>query len=200
MASVTAPTPGMHLSHDEGARLTWKDSLRVALTTSGAVYILKEVFDPEIANHLLKLDCVPTEDKRRLKSYIKRSYKDQQTGLQTVDVQYDFSQRCKSSGIGRLYGKQVCLANLTRDIRNAICNKYYIDFDISNSHPVIIQHIATLYGWACDYLTTYINQREEVLAGIVRDYDFLVPAGHKPRDEAKRLVLAVINSGAAPPS
>lgn len=97
MDSITSP-----LHHAPGS---WSNNLRAALATSRAAYTLRCMFDVGAANALLSLDCVPADDKRQLKAFVRTSTRDTSTGLQAAVSNYDFSKRCKAAGRGRLYPK-----------------------------------------------------------------------------------------------
>lgn len=185
MDSITFP-----LHHAPGS---WSNNLRAALATSGAAYALRCVFDVGAANALLSLDCVPADDKRQLKAFVRTSTRDTSTGLQAAVSNYDFSKRCKAAGRGRLCTKgHPGMATLPSSIRNAIFGKYYFDLDISNSQPHVLLQLAKRHGWACDHLGNYVTNREQVLADVMQEY------GASQRAEAKKLVIAVINSGSPP--
>lgn len=96
MASITSTAS---LS-DRVYPITWRAHVREALAVPGFVLILKEYFDPEVANALLDLDCVPAADKKELKSFLKHSAKDRKSGLQCARGEYSFSARCKVQRLG----------------------------------------------------------------------------------------------------
>jgi len=185
MASVTSPAPTHAIS--------WPSRVREALAVPGVILTLREYFDVGVANDLLDLECVPADDKRRLKALIRHSAKDNKSGLQCARGEYTFSQRCQSSAIGRLYPcHHPTLGSLQRDMRNALAAEHYLDLDIKNSHPSIVQQIAKRYGWSCTSLDAYVGQREAVLEAVMSTY------GLTCLQDAKTLVLKVLNSGAVP--
>jgi len=186
MASITSPT-----STDQA--ISWSGRVREALAVPGVVLTLRDWFDVRVANNLLKLESVPADDKKRLKAFLRHSARDTESGLQYTRGEYTFSQRCQSSAIGRLYPRHhPTLGSLQKDLRNALAAQYYLDLDIKNSHPSIVRQIAKRYGWSCASLDAYVGNREAVLEAIRDDY------GLTSRNDAKTLVLKVINSAAVP--
>lgn len=84
-------------------------------------------------------------------------------------------------------GRQVALggvsiANIARQIRHAICKNIYLDIDMVNAHPVILQHICNINGIKCEFLDLYVSDRESLLSEMKMD-----------RDKAKQAYLTVIN-------
>ena len=97
-----------------------------------------------------------------------------------VEVKY-----IQKRGVGRLFAeKGLSLQSLKKKIRHTISQEYYDDIDMVNAHPTILKFICDMNGWACPILTKYCNNRDKFF----RDMGM-------PRDEAKTLILKIINGG-----
>jgi hypothetical protein len=189
MASITSTTS----TKSKVNPVSWSGCVREALSVSGVALICSEYFDADTANTLLELDCVPANDKKMLRSFLKHSHKDRTSGLQCARGEYGFSKRCQSLAIGRLYPRHhPTLGSMSKDIRNALAVRDYWDLDLHNSHPDITRQVAKIYGWSCDTLDSYVADRDAMLRSVKHDY------GLTSRNDAKVLVLKVINSGAVP--
>ena len=65
-------------------------------------------------------------------------------------------------GVGRKYAlKSLSLQCITRQIRQAICGKYYMDIDMKNCHPNILKFICDQCGISCPILTQYVENRDK---------------------------------------
>eukprot|EP01041_Mallomonas_annulata_P017946 gene17946-36639_t len=94
--------------------------------------------------------------------------------------EYKYSKETPVNIGGRLYGGGV--QGLPKKIRGFLM-KHTTDIDMKNCHPVILQFLCLKYGFKCECLTHYINNREVVLSALGGD-----------RDEAKSRFLATINA------
>ena len=98
----------------------------------------------------------------------------------------------QKNGFGRQFARgSLSLQSIPREIRQAISEKYYVDIDIVNAHPVILQHKCKKLKFECPMLTEYIDNRDELLLlvfidGVVAD-----------RDTAKKVYLSIMNGGTA---
>jgi hypothetical protein len=91
----------------------------------------------------------------------------------------------QNGDIGRYFADRcLSLQNLPREIRHSIANKYYIDLDMVNAHPVIFQFLCNKYNFSCPNLSEYINNRDNILNDISNNRDF-----------AKKIILSIINGG-----
>jgi hypothetical protein len=77
---------------------------------------------------------------------------------------------------------------IPREIRQTICGSYYVDIDMCNAHPIILQWLCKKAGYECSELTNYINNRDELLKKVKFD-------GEYSRDNAKQVYLALTNGG-----
>ena len=64
--------------------------------------------------------------------------------------------------IGRYYAvKSLSLQCITRQIRQTICNDYYLDIDMKNCHPTILKFICDECGISCPILSRYVSDRKK---------------------------------------
>lgn len=97
----------------------------------------------------------------------------------------------KSSDInyGRVQAKNcIGLHMIMRKFRNTLCNNKYIDCDIYNCHPVILEQILINNNIKCDKLSYYVKNRDTVLNNIMNTYNI-------DRDLSKTLLIKIINGG-----
>lgn len=89
-------------------------------------------------------------------------------------------------GTGRFFARGgLSLQGMPREIRHTIARDLYHDIDMVNAHPVLLLQWCERKGLETPALRRYISDREAFLAQIPL-----------PREEAKRLVLAMTNGGA----
>ncbi len=74
------------------------------------------------------------------------------------------------------------MASMPKKVRHTIGERFYVDIDMVNAHPVILAHLCDLHDIEHDYLTDYIENREERLTEL--DVD---------REQAKKIYLTIIN-------
>ena len=75
----------------------------------------------------------------------------------TVQVKYR-----QKKNVGRFYAlKSLSLQNITRQIRQTICQDFYVDIDIKNCHPNILKFICSNINIPCPILTKYCLNREK---------------------------------------
>ena len=95
----------------------------------------------------------------------------------------------ESKPFGRVYAKnKITLGTLKRRIRHTLCKDYYVDVDIVNCQPSILDSVLSCNGINHKKLNTYINNREEVFEQIMSSYCC-------SREIAKELINALINGG-----
>ena len=80
------------------------------------------------------------------------------------------------------------LQTIPREIRQTICKDYYIDIDMCNAHPIILEWLCKKNGFECKELTNYINNRDELLKKVKFN-------GVYTKDRAKQVYLALTNGG-----
>ena len=96
-------------------------------------------------------------------------------------VETSYQQSTK--GLGRYFvEKGLGLSNICREFRHTIAHRSYVDIDMVNAHPVILQFMCQERKIDCPRLTEYINDRESILAELGCE-----------RDSAKKVFLTVLN-------
>ncbi len=111
----------------------------------------------------------------KLKSYFYKASRDK-GNLSTVNCIYENNIR--------LFSKNYTLQNMQREFRDTLLNDIYMDIDIVNSGPTIVNILCKRNNIECPYLEHYINKREEVFKYISKD-----------RAEAKRIMIVLLNGG-----
>lgn len=103
-----------------------------------------------------------------------------------VPVLYAHSAKAKIPG--RQFVRNGCgLQSFQKAIRHTIAGDTYRDYDIVNAHPVILDQYCEKNGIGHSYLSGYVKAREVIIDKTLR----------MPRDDAKKLVLSVLNGGLA---
>lgn len=110
----------------------------------------------------------------------------------TKDIKQKYKFAC---GIkwGRMFSDGTSLQGISRVIRHTISRDLYWDIDIVNAHPVILLKYCVDNKLNVPKLEKYVNNREEMLKTItcLVDQDGIQVS----RDEAKCILLAIINGG-----
>jgi hypothetical protein len=102
-----------------------------------------------------------------------------------IPVIYRYSETLKT--IGRLYadrGLQGCM----REIRCALSKDTYLDIDIGNCHPTLLEQYCNTNKIVCPCLTAYVKNRELYLSHIMEQHKV-------SRDIAKKLMLRLSYGG-----
>lgn len=148
------------------------------------VCILKtEVFDVDFAKEILENKNISKDER----DAVRRLYKARTNGNQH-QAQYKLGKDVKSDDVGRFVAvKGTGLQALSRDCRSALAQKFYVDVDIVNAQPTILQQYASKRGWVSDALKEYNTNREEFL-------EALMDLGME-RWEAKQRVVAIVFGG-----
>jgi hypothetical protein len=89
---------------------------------------------------------------------------------------------------GRLFSKTSSLQNLNKKIRHTLSRDIYYDIDMVNAHPKLLEFYCKIHSISCPNLSQYISTREPILQGLMSSYKLT-------RDEAKQLVLTILNGG-----
>ena len=106
--------------------------------------------------------------------YVDRAYKDR--------VKVDYLQ---AFGEGRLCARgALSLQNITRQVRHSIARGIYVDLDVKNAHPVILEWLCKKHGINCEKLNLYIRDRERLLKELKCD-----------REVGKNAYLSLTNGG-----
>ena len=92
-------------------------------------------------------------------------------------------------GLGRVYPhKSLSLCSLRREIRHTLAFGNYVDIDISNAHPEILNQLCVNNNIKTKYLNQYVNNRDNILMETMQYYEC-------DRDEAKKLYITLMYYG-----
>lgn len=97
--------------------------------------------------------------------------------IQTVYKQNESFGRFHSLG-------SLSLQALPREIRHTISSEFYVDIDMRNAHPVILEHLCFDKNISCKYLRKYNSDRDKFLSELCDD-----------KNQAKTVILSLINGG-----
>lgn len=115
-----------------------------------------------------------------------------------IDVQYV---RSDNIDYGRfLPNKAQGLHNIRRELRHTLAADNFVDNDIANCHPKMLQQIKNIHGIKGDYLDQYCDDRENWLRRVIDAYELKThPATEKnpkyPREMAKVLFIILAYGG-----
>ena len=105
-------------------------------------------------------------------------------GLWTIDVKYK-----QRNGRGRYTAiRGIGQQCMERHIRHTIGGDFYDDIDMVNAHPVLLVQLCARLDIPCRWLTHFVENRDSILADIMRDNDV-------GRDAAKQAILSKLNGG-----
>jgi hypothetical protein len=168
-----------------------KDYKRIDNKNKHQFMKLEETFDADKLNHII---INYEEFKKQLrwrarydeidpflitKRYLERS----RHGVVGVDYK-------QKRGLGRFCAvKSMSLQTIPREIRHTISRDFYNDIDMANAHPVILEYLCIKYGFNCDSLTEYIQNREELLKQVIINKEVA------SRDKSKQIYLSLTNGG-----
>jgi len=93
-------------------------------------------------------------------------------------------------GLGRVYPyKSLSLCSLRREIRHTLAVGNYVDIDVANAHPEILNQLCVNNNIKTKYLNQYVSNRDAILKETMETYDC-------ERDEAKQLYISLMYYGA----
>jgi len=73
---------------------------------------------------------------------------------------------------GRVFPtKSLGLTSLSKQVRNTLIKDTHIDLDLCNAQPAIVYNICIANNIPCPFNTKYNNNREEILANMMTEYD-----------------------------
>ena len=91
------------------------------------------------------------------------------------------------NGLGRYWtAEKFGIQNMSRRIRHTICKDSMVDIDMKNAHPTLLSWYCHKHGIKCEALDDYIKRREPMLQDLMN-------CRRITRDEAKKLLLAIVN-------
>ena len=151
--------------------------------------IFYDIIDEKILDELIKNPVIlkstkegeisELEQLRRIKQNLKN-------GL--LQRRYDHSKNDGGGdGFGRLYQKGGGLQNLRKKIRICLTEQNYIDIDIKNAQPTILQQICVKNGINCPILTEYVKNREKIINKFEQE-------GY-PKGSIKKLMIRLMFGG-----
>jgi len=88
--------------------------------------------------------------------------------------------------VGRLQARKPSIQRLFNGIRGILCDEKMIDIDINNCHPQILYNLCKKHDIECNYLSEYIDNRDEKLQELMNQYNL-------NRGQAKVYFLKCIN-------
>ncbi len=147
-------------------------------------FSIEEQYDILNAKKLLQSDILDDSYKGSLIKYLKKGTNGK------VKVNY------KVNDIGRLNIKvdglkegESCIyhACMWRQVKSALCSKYYYDLDIVNAHPVFLLQVYKKLGYKCPNLEHYVNRRDEYFEKYEKE--------GLSRDAVKTLAITIIYGG-----
>jgi hypothetical protein len=154
--------------------------------------ILYETIDIDLLNNLINSDILQNindkknkilfdNNKSHLITYAKQYIKTKKQ----IKVKYKITK----INYGRVTAiKGLSLGSIKREIRHILSNENYVDIDIVNAHPSIIEQICITNNINCIYLTKYIKDRNNILQTIMKIYNV-------NKEQAKELFIRIMYGG-----
>ena len=149
----------------DGATPKEKTEVVLQTTSTNKIINMTEMFDKNKLNHIIQhkqyfkgqmRDRCFNLDKDHFKiaeTYLKNSLNGE------IDVSYK-----QNDNKGRFYSiGALSLQSMAREIRHSIAKDYYVDIDIVNAHPVILEHLCKVNGYNHKYLSMYIKNRDKYI-------------------------------------
>lgn len=124
-----------------------------------------------------------TNEKEQLQKYY-NNYTEEDRGVKTRYAR-------ARHGFGRAYPvKSLGLTSISRLVRNELIKGVYMDYDLKNAQPVILQNICRENNISCPKLDEYCNNREGYLQKMVEG-----TGNQITRDQAKKFMLRIFFKG-----
>ena len=105
----------------------------------------------------------------------------------SVPIEYKYS-KGNPTFPGRQFSQSASMQGMKRWIRHTLATGYY-DYDIVNCHPTLFVQLCKKKGWDTTPFESYLEKRDEYLKE-------LMDTNAIDRDEAKEIVLSILNGGA----
>lgn len=86
----------------------------------------------------------------------------------SITKKYNFGKYKKD---GRLFVENWGIQKFCGDIRGALCEGIYNDYDMINCQPSILYYLCEKHNIKCKFLKKYYNERDEKLQDIIDEYD-----------------------------
>lgn len=116
------------------------------------------------------------------KTIINNYYKER---LKSKPIHYKPNSKSKK---GRHFSKEFSLQGIPRTIRHTICRGLYKDYDMKNCHPTIFVKLCETYGFSCDKIKYYIENRDICLTSFIEFSGW-------SKDDCKMSILKLMNGG-----
>ena len=147
-------------------------------------FTLKEKYDISNAQKLLHSDLLDDEYKGSLRKYLKHG----KGGI--VEVEYTIKEigrlnikvkglKKDETSIAQAFMKGVC--------KSALCKKHYVDLDMVNCHPVLLEQVFKENGLDTNILSLY-NQKRDTFFKKLNDKGLT-------RDQCKKIVMTIFYGG-----
>lgn len=144
------------------------------------------IFDVDFAKQLVNNKKISKVDRDKLV----RILKERKRGNE-LDTFYKLGKYAKHEYLGRWCElRGFGLQTLQGDIRSALAQKYYIDVDMVNAQPTILTQYCYERGWSTSALSTYVQNREELLKEVCDTLQV-------ERYEAKKRIVSILFGGSA---
>lgn len=152
--------------------------------------VLKEFVDMKKLNTLLNIKNEPL-------LHWESDFEEQKTDYRIMLKQY--KKKCKNDVVNTKYKRKIKVGRVIptpftsnsvmwRKIRHFLCSENYIDIDIVNCHPVILNQLCLNNGLSCDNLSNYVNNRDDIIKDVMQLYNM-------SKDDVKVLFIKIINGG-----
>lgn len=146
--------------------------------------LLKETFNNPISKIYYKTEKQQLEKYRDLIT----------NGYAHVKYERVLNMNCGRSNPKKALG----LFSIRREIRHTLAKAYYVDIDIDNCHPVILNEILKQNGYNDEYLQSYIDNRQKWFDLINKHYDIAKICNNDPikmKEIPKTLFIRIMYGG-----
>jgi len=138
-----------------------------------------------VAQHFDELQ-LSQKKKMDVIKYAKLSVPAVNQSMRSITIKYSQA----NPGLGRFTARGPSLQTVPRTVRHTISAAFYYDIDIVNCAPTLLSQYCIKHDIPTPALASYVSQRQERLTDLVK-------ATGLDHEEAKSLVLAVLNGGRA---
>ena len=158
----------------------------------------KEIADIEMVSALMISDLLRTEKSNR-------NYSTRVLSLDR-DWLYRYTKIIKNKRAKVIYKRKInygrvipehslSLFCLRKELRHALCHENYVDIDVVNCHPVILEQLCKMNNLKCDNLSKYINDRENIIKQFIECFDIKDNEDNTARDIVKTFFITLMYGG-----